>query len=99
MAAQYRQSPTETERNLIIYPAMALAGEAGEVANDVKKYMRRGISLSTLRERCILEIGDVLWYCAALASDLHVNLDLVAHENLAKLDHTYGLEAASKKND
>jgi NTP pyrophosphatase (non-canonical NTP hydrolase) len=95
-ARQYRQSPTETEGNLVVYPAMGLAGESGEVANDVKKYMRRGIDLHQLKGRAVEELGDVLWYVAALSDDLGLRMDTIMHNNLAKLDHTYGLEAASR---
>ena len=31
------------------------------------------------------EIGDVLWYCAALADDLNLTLGMIASQNLAKL--------------
>lgn len=91
-AKRYRQTPTETESNLVVYPAMGLTAEAGEVANDIKKYMRKGINLSQLRDRVEIELGDVLWYTATLADDLGLRMDSIMYGNLAKLDHRYGVE-------
>lgn len=72
----------------IMYPALGLAAEAGEVANKVKKiYRDEGGSLShEARLAIAAEVGDVLWYCANLCSDLDVDLDVVAQMNLAKLN-------------
>ncbi len=71
----------------IIYPALGLAGEAGEVANQVKKIIRDdGGQLTDGRKKKIIdELGDVLWYIAALASDLEVSLYEITLENLHKL--------------
>ncbi len=71
----------------IIYPALGLAGEAGEVANQVKKILRdnAGELTAERRAKIIDELGDVLWYAAALASDIGISLEEVAEINLAKL--------------
>lgn len=66
----------------VIYPALGLAAEAGEVANKVKKIMRDG---NFDRNAIADEIGDCLWYIAALCRDLNVNMDAVAQSNLDKL--------------
>ena len=73
------------ERHGIEYTALGLAGEAGEVANKVKKYLRGDYGLEELRAACFDEIGDVLWYCAALARELDLELDAIAQHNLDKL--------------
>jgi len=66
----------------IIYPALGLGNEAGEVQGKVKKMLRD----DTFDKPAIAaEIGDVLWYIAALCRDLEVNMDDVATGNLAKL--------------
>ena len=64
-----------------------MAGEAGEVANKVKKLIRDGPDKrpDTWREDIASEIGDVLWYCAALADDLNLTLGMIAAQNLNKL--------------
>lgn len=66
----------------VIYPAMGLANEAGEVLGKVKKKIRDGV---LDKEATIKELGDVLWYLAILADDLHTNLSDVAQQNLDKL--------------
>ena len=87
----YQRSASGTaiypEQHRITYPALGMAGEAGEVANKVKKLIRDGPENrpETWREDIASEIGDVLWYCAALASDLNLTLGMIAAQNLAKL--------------
>ena len=65
----------------VLYPTLGLCGEAGEVAEKVKKNIRDGKSL----EGVGLELGDVLWYISALADDLGVTLEEVAQANVDKL--------------
>jgi len=66
----------------VIYPAMGLANEAGEVLGKVKKIIRDG---TFNRDDIVDELGDVLWYAAALARDLNVDLATVARWSLAKV--------------
>ena len=65
----------------IIYPTLGLCGESGEVAEKVKKHLRDGSSLDELKK----ELGDVLWYISAIASDLKLSLDDIAETNISKL--------------
>jgi NTP pyrophosphatase (non-canonical NTP hydrolase) len=71
----------------LAYVTLGLAGEAGEIANKVKKVYRDkdgkldGATASAL----VGELGDVLWYCAALATELGVPLEDVASYNITKL--------------
>ena len=77
----------------IIYPALGLANEAGEVLGKIKKLIRDnevrfdGTKDLTDAQRADIaaELGDVLWYIAALSRDLGVPLNDVAHMNLEKL--------------
>ena len=73
----------------ILYPALGLAGEAGEVVNKVKKLIRDGTSSlpKEWKEQIGSEIGDVLWYCAVLADDLGISLGKIASENEKKLQN------------
>ena len=69
------------------YAALGLAGEAGEIANKVKKIYRDKSCTVTdeARQELKKEVSDCLWYCAAVASELDYALDDIATENIAKL--------------
>lgn len=75
----------------MVYPALGLAGEAGEVAEKVKKLWRNlgimdGKKITVeQRDAIVKEIGDCLWYCAALAKEIGVKLGAIAAINLVKL--------------
>ena len=73
----------------IIYPTLGLTGEAGEVANKVKKIIRddgNKINESLVQE-ISAEIGDCLWYISVLADDIGVKLSDIANSNLLKLEN------------
>ncbi len=71
----------------LIYPTLGLTGEAGEVADKVKKVLRdhEGVFDEVVRKSIMLELGDVLWYVAQLSSELGFDLEEVASSNLKKL--------------
>ena len=70
-----------------IYPTLGLCGEAGEVADKVKKVLRdqAGQFSQETIAALQLELGDVLWYLAQLATELGLELDQIAQTNLDKL--------------
>lgn len=70
-----------------IYPTLGLTSEAGEVASKVKKALRdhEGEIDSERRAAIAMELGDVLWYVAQLATELELSLDDVAQKNIEKL--------------
>lgn len=70
--------------SLIWYYALGLTGEAGEVADKIKKHYRDKTELDIFA--VTKELGDVLWYVAALARWLGVNLQEVAEVNIKKLE-------------
>jgi NTP pyrophosphatase (non-canonical NTP hydrolase) len=75
-----RRTAIYTDR--ITYPTLGLCGEAGEVAEKIKKFMRDGV----LNDKEVAkELGDVLWYIANLAEDLGYDLAEIADMNLEKL--------------
>ncbi len=71
----------------LAYPALGLAGEAGEVAEHAKKAIRDDGGEVSEEHRAAMgkELGDVLWYVAQLASELGLELDEIAQVNLDKL--------------
>ncbi len=71
----------------LTYPALGLAGEAGEVAEHAKKAIRDDGGAIDPERRAAMgkELGDVLWYVAQLASELELSLEQIAEENLQKL--------------
>ena len=75
------------EHKALEYLALGLTSEAGEVAGKVKKLIRDGTSNrpDDWKEQIAAELGDVLWYCSALATDLDISLGRVAKDNMNKL--------------
>ena len=70
-----------------IYPTLGLVGEAGEVAEKIKKIMRDngGVVDDARKTEIMKEMGDVLWYLAQLAVTLDMSLEDIAINNLEKL--------------
>jgi NTP pyrophosphatase (non-canonical NTP hydrolase) len=89
--ADYQRHARETaeypREAWLAYPALGLAGEAGEVAEHAKKAIRDdGGTVSDERRAAMAkELGDVLWYVSQLASELGLELEDVAAGNLEKL--------------
>lgn len=73
--------------NNLEYPTLGLTGEAGEVANIVKKIQRdfAGEINDGIRAKLKDELGDVLWYISACADELGLTLDEIAAYNVEKL--------------
>ena len=72
----------------LVYPTLGLNGEAGEIAEKVKKLFRDadGKRTSEFRNQMEDELGDVLWYVAALCDEMRFSMANVAKKNLEKLD-------------
>ena len=70
---------------------LGLTGEAGETADKIKKILRdrEGEISEEERKEVVKELGDVLWYLAAIATYLGVNLEEVAKGNIEKLESRY----------
>jgi len=86
---QYQKRAGETaiypREQGVEYTALGLVGEAGEIANKVKKVLRGDYDKDTLRNMLRGEIGDVLWYTAMLSTELDLDLMEIAQSNLEKL--------------
>lgn len=89
---EYQNKAIETaiygKGNKVIYPTLGLSGEAGEVAEKVKKVLRdkQGVFSDEIKAELAKEIGDVLWYCAALSRDLGFELETICQMNIDKLN-------------
>ena len=70
-----------------IYPTLGLVGEAGEVAEKVKKVIRdkKGVFDDESKKGLKKELGDVLWYVSNLCNEFNFSLDDIALQNLEKL--------------
>lgn len=76
------------ECDTAMYLALAICGEAGEVAEKIKKIVRdqNGIIFGDDKDDIILELGDVLWYVTVMAARFGVPLEEVAALNLEKIN-------------
>jgi NTP pyrophosphatase (non-canonical NTP hydrolase) len=91
----FKEYQTQAKRTLgegrnsldVAVMALGLAGEAGEVVDLLKKHIGHGHALDVgLLSK---ELGDVLWYVAALATQHNIDLGDVAEWNIAKLRRRY----------
>jgi NTP pyrophosphatase (non-canonical NTP hydrolase) len=97
---QYQKAALETavypKEYKTIYPALGMNGEAGEVADKMKKVLRDSdvivrdgngtiVLPDAKREELAKEVGDVLWYVATMAYDLGYSLGEIAEMNIRKL--------------
>jgi NTP pyrophosphatase (non-canonical NTP hydrolase) len=89
---EYQQRARQTAKypvigHPVIYPALGLASEAGEVAGKIKKIFRDRAGAIDQSDRDALksELGDVLSYLAQVATELGLSLDDIAEYNIAKL--------------
>ena len=79
--------PRDTELAALSYLALGLNGEAGEVADEVKKAIRNDGEISAARRAKILEeIGDVLWCVTRIAIEFDTPLSEIARSNIDKLE-------------
>lgn len=88
---EYQEKAMETaifpSQYSLIYPVLGLVGEAGEVAEKVKKIIRdnQGEISEEKKGEIAKELGDVLWYIAAISTDIGYELEDIAKINLEKL--------------
>jgi NTP pyrophosphatase (non-canonical NTP hydrolase) len=72
-----------------VAPMLGLASETGSILNVYKKYLRDGIDLAANREFLREELGDLLWYTAAVATACGLGLDEIAEANLRRTRDRY----------
>ncbi len=81
--AKQTNRPTDPATGLQI-ALYGVAGEAGSVVSEAKKWIRGGALREGLAEGVEEELGDLLWYVAAAANRLELDLDKIAEANLVK---------------
>jgi len=75
----------EPDSNDPLVPLLGLAGEVGALTAEFKKQQRAdGVHYTGFDEAIATELGDILWYLAALARRVGISLDEIARRNLAK---------------
>tara|TARA_R110002020_G_scaffold427036_1_gene636390 strand:+ start:466 stop:819 length:354 start_codon:yes stop_codon:yes gene_type:complete len=91
-ATEYQRRAADTaifpKEKALEYLTLGLTGEAGEIANKVKKLLRDGADREGYHEKLNAigkELGDVMWYCAMLAKEVDMNLGRIMEDNLDKL--------------
>lgn len=85
----------------LLYTTIGLCGEAGELANKVKKILRddNGVISEEKKEAICHEIGDSLWYLAMICDELNVRMAKVANDNITKLANRKFLGTLSGEGD
>lgn len=73
--------------NAVAYAVLGLSNEAGEVGGKLKKVWRdfNGHLTNEKKAEIAAELGDVLWYVAATASEIGYTMEEIAQYNLDKL--------------
>ena len=87
IAASRTAPVSASERETLLLAALGLAGEAGEVADHVKKVAFQGHDLDA--DHVAEELGDILWYAALAAGAIGTSLADVAAMNIRKLERRY----------
>ncbi len=86
--AEYQTAAMRTRGNSdLAIMGLGIAGEAGEVADEIKKVLGHGKPLD--RAEIVKELGDVLWYVAGVAETTGVALETIAAINVKKLEARY----------
>ena len=97
---EYRINAKKTDgEQTLVYYVLGLAGEVGEVVEDVKKWRYHGHEMSDMRD----ELGDVLWYLDRLTEKFGMTLEEIAVRNIEKLHkrypNGYSDQASRERND
>lgn len=82
----FQQSP-DLLSPAFLEKVLGLSGEAGEVADKIKKIIRDDNARLTPENKQALakELGDTLWYLATIARYLDLPLSQIAQDNISKL--------------
>lgn len=96
--AAFQRAARETSRlrlggpQAAIAPMLGLASETGSILNVYRKYLRDGFDLAANREFLREELGDLLWYVAAVATAFNLDLEDIAAANLQRTRDRYPVQ-------
>ena len=82
-----RTDSQDSNDDALMCAALGIAGEAGEIADYIKKYKEQGHPL--LAGKIAEEMGDLLWYVAKLSGLISISLEAIAQHNVIKLQRRY----------
>ncbi|MBY8864486.1 nucleoside triphosphate pyrophosphohydrolase family protein [Streptomyces sennicomposti] len=83
-AAVKTLQPAAEGTDPVLVPLLGLAGEVGSLTTAYKKFLRDGPAFEQGKHQLREELGDVLWYIAALTHRFGLDLDDVAAASLEK---------------
>jgi NTP pyrophosphatase (non-canonical NTP hydrolase) len=86
-AAERTIDPALDKTGNMVNAAFGLAGESGEIADHIKKYLFHGHTLD--RYHILKELGDIQWYIVQMCHALDLTLDEVMVTNITKLEERY----------
>lgn len=87
---EYQRQAARTDQHAhgdadpLLLPLLGLASEIGTLQGEFKKRLRDGVAHQAFQSKIADDLGDILWYAAAVASRLGLNLADIATDNLAK---------------
>jgi NTP pyrophosphatase (non-canonical NTP hydrolase) len=93
LASRTDRNPATDEKGMMI-PLLGLAGEAGELLTEYKKFLRDGESHVLFKERFAEELGDLLWYLTNVATKFSLRLTEIAQNNLTKCEQRWAKSLA-----
>jgi NTP pyrophosphatase (non-canonical NTP hydrolase) len=79
-----------TFREELVWATVGLTSEAGEVAGEVEKMLRKGEEPEVREEKVFDEVSDVLFYCSAVLTSIGRTLEECVEHNIKKLSERHG---------
>lgn len=92
---EYQEQAARTNGSNLTAHFLGMCGEAGEVVELYKKWFAHGHDLDLVKLE--KELGDVLWYISAIATELGLHLEFIAEYNIAKLKARYPDKFSSER--
>jgi NTP pyrophosphatase (non-canonical NTP hydrolase) len=98
-AAETIQKSAIDDRLTTIVPFLGIIGEIGSVLTQLKIKLRDGDAYVAYKRKLSEELGDVLWYVSAIASQNELSLEEIAKNNLTKIHDRFLEDESSQYKD